>query len=69
VTAVDTDLEDRPEPKRPLLKVVVTVAVVVLAFAWIRRRLRRSASDTVFDVVEESAATLAEVLVDELLPG
>jgi len=74
MAAVDAaDLTEPPEPpadpKRRAIVTVVAIVAVVLLVAWVRRRLRRGADDTVFDVVEESAASLAEILVDELLPG
>jgi hypothetical protein len=74
MAAVDaSDLTEPPEPradsKRRGIVAVAGIVAAVLLVAWIRRRLRRGADDTVFDVVEESAATLAEILVDELLPG
>lgn len=67
------DMTEPPDPRSGTKsRVIAAVALVVgalLLLAVIRRRVRRGAADTVFDVVEESAATLAEVLVDELLPG
>ena len=74
MAAVDAaDLTEPPDPRRErrsrLFAAVAVVAGAVLLLALIRRRIRRGTDDSVFDLAEESAAALAEVLVSELLPG
>jgi hypothetical protein len=74
MAAVDAaDLTEPPEPpsetRSRLFAAVAVVAGIVLLLALIRRRIRRGNDDSVFDLAEESAAALAEVLVSELLPG
>jgi hypothetical protein len=74
MAAVDAaDLSEPPEPrsdtKRRIITAVAGIAAVVLILALIRRRFRHDADDSVFDLAEESAAALAEVLVGSILPG
>jgi hypothetical protein len=67
------DMTEPPDPRSEtrsrLIAAVAVVAGLVLLLALIRRRVRRGTDDSVFDLAEESAAALAEVIVGELLPG
>jgi len=67
------DMTEPPDPRSEsrsrLFAAVAAVAAIVLLLALIRRRIRRGTDDSMFDLAEESAAALAEVIVSELLPG
>jgi len=67
---VDATGDERPSERRRLVVAAVGIAVVAVVVALVMRWLRSDdARETVHELAEASAAALADVIVDELLPG